>query len=94
MLLRRQTTASPPAFTTVALQGVTRDFTPETAPGDLKQGDKRLVILNDEIAAAGWPGPPRVRDSIVDNGTEWAVLGSMPAWDGPQLIGHVMWVRG
>lgn len=94
MTLRRQTQASPPLFTDVVLKGATARFEPQNSPPDVRQGDEQVLILNDEITAAGWPGPPRARDSLTDDGKVWAVQGARSVYDGGTLVGHYLWVRG
>lgn len=94
MVLQRQTGVSPVVWAQVQVRGVARGYRPEQLTGDIRQGDQNVSILNDEIAAAGWPGPPKARDSIIIDGRTWAVEGAYPVYEGDLLIGHDLWVRG
>ena len=78
----------------VGLLGVMRGYRPEQLNGDIRQGDSNVAILNDEIAAAAWPGPPHVNDKLTIDGVDWTIQGAFNVWDGTTLIGHDLWVRG
>lgn len=94
MTLRRQTAASPVTFTDVSVRAASAMYQPDQITEGLKQGDRKLSILNDEIAAAGWPGPPRTGDKVLVDSTTLNVLGSVALYDGTALVGHRMSVRG
>lgn len=68
----------------------------ELAPGSgLMQGDRRVTITNHEIAAAGWPGPPRKSDRVVIAGAVTAVAAPVETRrHAGQVDRHVMIVRG
>lgn len=80
--------------TTVALRGVFSGYKPEQWTAGVIQGDGQVATLNDEIEAAGWPGPPRTKDSIMFDGATWRVMGALVVRDGVFIIGHLLWVRG
>lgn len=44
------------------------DYQPDEMQGGIIQGDQKVVLSNVEIAAAQWPGPPRIGDVILRNG--------------------------
>jgi hypothetical protein len=92
MELRRLTSTT--AYTSVSLLGILRAYRPEQLAGDIRQGDAQVSVLADEIAAASWPAPPRVRDQLVIDAMVWAVQGAWPIFDGSSLIGWDLWVRG
>lgn len=94
MILSRPNPASgsPPAPVTV--QGYLFPFAPEKIAGALRQGDASVQILNDEIAAATWPGPPTAGDWLQIDGLTWLVQGSGPLFEGATLIGHSLVARG
>lgn len=83
---------SPPANVTV--QGFLFPYAPEKIAGALRQGDAQVQILDDEITAAAWPGPPTSGDWLVIDGLTWFVQGSGQIFDGAALIGYSLWVRG
>ena len=89
MILRRT------GQTDLDVRGTLNSYRPESVPvgGDVKQGDGQVNIMNDEIAAAGWP-TPRKTDQLSIDGRTWAVMGAVPVYDGPALIGWTLWVRG
>jgi hypothetical protein len=92
MLLRRQ--ATPGVFTDVIVQGTDRAYKPEQEPGDIRQGDRMVSILADEIAAAGWPGPPRARDRIDIDGRSNGIEGAFAIYEGAVCIGYDFHIKG
>jgi hypothetical protein len=97
MTLRRQTSTAtiPPTYADVTVQGHLVAAKPDDVQGEVMQGDARVAILNDEIAATDWPGPPRKHDLVLVDGETWVVHGP-PAgvYDGATLIGFMLHVRG
>ena len=91
MTLRRGPSTAP---VTVALTGFAREYRPEELQGAVQQGDWRVEILDDEIAAAGWPGPPGKPDKLTIGGAVFTVQGAMEVNVGGQRIGWSLWVRG
>ncbi len=66
-------------------------------PGHEDEGDPsdgQAEITNDEISAAGWPGPPQTGDTLILNNHHWFVVRSDAVFDGATLIGYSMWIRG
>lgn len=94
MTLRRQTATSPAVFSDVTVRAAAVAYQPEAIAGDLKMGDLRVSILNDEIAAASWPGPPRARDQMTIDGKTYVLQAATPRYDGETLVGFTIWVRG
>ena len=94
MVLRRQTGVNPSTFLDVAVLGFTTAYRPEQITGGVKQGDESLALLQDEIDAAGWPGPPRAGDAVLMDAKTWQVVGNFVLRDGPLAIGHKVWIRG
>lgn len=93
--LRRQTSARPPAFDDVTVQAFFHAFQSERITEGLKQGDRLAEILNDEIAAASWPGPPKAGDAIMVDGASLQVLpGVAILYDGTTPLGFSIPVRG
>lgn len=92
--LRRQTVARPPTFASVTVTAFVYAYRPDKITGDLKQGDVRCEILNDEIAAAAWPGPPKIGDSLIDGANTLTLIGAFPLYDGATLLGHTLIARG
>jgi hypothetical protein len=91
MVLRRQ--ASPAALT-VTVQGYPRAYSPGELQAGAQQGDLQIEILNDEIAAASWPAPPRNPDRILMDSRTYTVLGAFPLKEGETLFGWRLWARG
>ncbi len=91
--LRRQVGKAAP--TDVSLLAFIHAYRPDQITEGLKQGDQLAEILNDEIAVASWPGPPKVGDTLIADGKSLAVLGTpTPLYDGPTLLGYTLSVRG
>ncbi|HEY0182350.1 MAG TPA: hypothetical protein VGC09_06025, partial [Rhodopila sp.] len=81
MTLRRANPADGgivPADLTV--QGFLFPYAPERIAGPVRQGDAQVQMLADEIAAAGWPGPPRAGDWLVVDGATWLIQGANPVF--------------
>lgn len=78
----------------VTVQGLPYQYAPRDLVGGLMQGDQRVEILNDEIAAAGWPGPPGKPDRLLIDGRTSTLQGARPICEGSGLIGWSLWVRG
>lgn len=95
MTLRRLLTANPSTSVEVTLLGFLSMFSADqVGTGDIMQGDGSVAILNDEIEAAAWPGPPRARDQMIIDGRVWNVRGSNPIYEADVCIGHNLSVRG
>jgi hypothetical protein len=93
MLLRRRVTA-PDGFVEVTVNGITDNYKAVELIGGLVQGDRKVTISNREIAAAGWPGPPRKSDQIRIDGVTTTVQGCETKYLGEVVLAHVLWVRG
>ena len=87
-LKRRVGTTS--AFTACQVYGKDRGYQPAELAGGVVQGDRKIRIAQADIAAAGWPGPPKKGD-VLDGG---AVQGAQPLYDRGAVVGFVVWVRG
>ena len=94
--LRRQTAYTPAAtYSSVTVQGYRRTYRTDELSGALVQGDWALEILNDEIAAATWSGPPINGDELLDGSlATYAVQGAAPVYEGSTLIGYTLQIRG
>lgn len=91
MTLRRISTGAP---VTVTVVGTLRLFSPQDLTGAVKQGDARIEIGQDEIAAASWPYPPRSPDQVLVDGQTHTVQGATPVCEGATIIGWTLHVRG
>ena len=78
------------AFAECAVYGRSRSYQPQELVGLVVQGDRKVRIAQRDIAAAGWPGPPKKGD-FLDGG---AVQGAEPLYEAEALVGFVVWVRG
>lgn len=86
----------PPSVTaTVDLKARVTGFDPAELVGDLKQGDRRVVIAHAELAAAAWPGDvPKLGDRAVIGGKVHTVMSVDTRKIGDEIAGHWMAVRG
>ena len=94
MALRRQTGVDPVTHAAVTVQGFKHDYSPGQIVGGILQGDARVEITPDEIAAAAWPGPPRKGDSMLIDQQVWAVQGATAVRAAGVLVGYSIWIRG
>jgi hypothetical protein len=77
------------------LIGFLRDYQPQELLGGVQQGDVRVEILAEEIAAAGWTTPPAKPDRLVVDGRSYAIqAAARPVHEGADLIGWSIWARG
>ena len=91
MALKRRNGTSA-TFTECTVFGKARFYKPEELVGGVAQGDRRIRIAQADIAAAGWPGPPKAGSTdTLDGG---AVQGVEKLYEGAELVGFVVWVRG
>ena len=90
--LRRIATGQAPVD--LSCTAVVRDYRPHELVGSLDQGDRQVIITNDEIVAAAWPGPPRRNDRVVMDAGVFTVQAVNTAQLGATIIRHTMTVRG
>jgi hypothetical protein len=91
MILRRITNSAP---VSVTLMGKHTAYLPQELTGAVRQGDVRIAVGQDEIAAAGWPTPIRSPDEISIDGQTFTVQGAVPVYEGTTLIGWKIHARG
>lgn len=95
MTLRRSSgTFGAVTYASVTLKGFSRAYRPDPLAGSLVQADYAVEILNDEIVAASWAGPPRPTDELLMDGASFSVEGAEPIYEGAAVIGHCLMVRG
>jgi hypothetical protein len=98
MVLKRQDGAPvtvPPDYVSVTVTGHLTRFRPDVAgDGAPAQSGGQIAILNDEIAEAAWPAPPRTGDLVEVDDELWALTGSDPVYDGSTLIGWTLHIEG
>ena len=63
-------------------------------PGQQPQFRRELRISNDEIAAAGWPGPPRKGDRVIANGATSLIEACDTLRKGEAIALHVIKIIG
>jgi hypothetical protein len=90
-LIRRATNGVPQQ--TVDLMGFPRLYRPGEIEGAIQQGDQQVEILADELDAAGF-GAPTTGHLLVLDGRQVTLQGARPIYEGADLIGHSLWVRG
>ncbi|MFC0410941.1 hypothetical protein [Roseomonas elaeocarpi] len=93
MTLIRQARGATPAIS-LPLIGFPRAYRPDEIQGGVQANDQQVEILNDEIAAAGWPAPPANPDRLVIDGRTSTVKGARPVYAGAELLGWSIWVTG
>lgn len=93
MTLRRPQPSPTPAID-VTVFGRTKGFASQPLAGELREGETEVTITNAEIAAASWPGPPRVNDIVVIDGKTRTVFAVEPKYLGSEVLVFVMKVRG
>ena len=93
MVMRRQTAPRPPAYAERPVRGIFRGYSPEQITQGMLQGDASIALVIDDLY--GWTVQPwpQVQIVIPDSGT-WIVQGALPVYDGAELIGHNLHVRG
>lgn len=98
MTLRRLVPGDPPTWIDVAMKGKRRAPTGgrgDELAGTLTQRRLFVTISNREIAAAGWPGPPRKDDYLLIDGREYALADDADTRkDGETVLAHFLVVEG
>lgn len=92
MVLRRIIKGAPAV--TVTVIGKVTSYLPQEITGAVRQGDVRIAIGQDEIAAAAWPTPIRSPDEIAVDDLTYAVQGALPLYEGTAVIGWNIHARG
>lgn len=72
------------------------DFRPDTLVGDIKQGDRSVILLVEDLVTAGFSLPVKITDKIVIRGRECAIqaLDDSTRRIGSTLIAIEATVRG
>lgn len=81
-------------FDNAAARAVVQDYSPAELVGGVRQGDRRVILSDAEIARLGWPGPPRHGDWIEIRDRTWVVQGCDTREFRGQSALHIMQVRG
>ncbi|WP_419900647.1 hypothetical protein [Roseomonas sp. USHLN139] len=89
--LRRQTSATPVSYAEQTLPTIPHAFLPNELTGGVLQGDQQAEI---GLVPAAWPGPPRADDTLLLDGQRWTVKGATAVYQGAELIGWTLWIRG
>lgn len=90
-VLRRLTgTGADQVPTDVTLRAFIRGYAPADLAQGLPQGASEAIISNTEIAAAGWPGPPRKDDRLIANGITRIVEACETRRKGEAIAMHVL----
>lgn len=64
VVLRRQV-GGPTPFVTVVVKGMSRAFGVHELAGNIMQGDHQVIVLEADLAAAGFPVPVQHGDTVV-----------------------------
>lgn len=71
VIMRRYTGSDyPRTATDAAVTAVVAANDQAQLAGSLQQGERRLIVLAEDLAAASWPEPPRKNDKVVVRGKE------------------------
>lgn len=74
---------------------VVRGYQPQELVGEITQADRQVIVSDQEITAAGWPGPPTTGDIVIIGGKSHRVQG--PAETivmGNVVVRHTLRARG
>lgn len=78
----------------VVCQARIMDYTQQEISGSgVLQGDRRMIMSNAEIAAAGWPGPPRRGDQVTYQNRSASVQGCDTLVIGGEIVRHNVQLR-
>lgn len=69
-------------------------FQPHELTGGVLQGDRTVILSNQEIEARQWPGPPRRGDQVIIGGRTTTVQGVDTVSIGDRVVRHNLQVRG
>lgn len=97
ILMRRYTgTGSNRPRFDVAVAARVVDYMPNELVGDIKQGDRRLIVLAEDLVARQYPMPVKRTDRVVVRGKECSIeaLDDNTRRIGSTLIAYEMRVRG
>lgn len=78
----------------VEVTAVVRGYQPQDVAGTVMQGDRTVVLSNQEIAARRWPGPPQGSDRVLIGDEETVVMTVETIQIGDTVIRHNLVVRG
>jgi len=78
----------------VPLTALLTRYAPDALVGNLRQGDARCEILAAPLADAGFDGAPRNPDEIRTANNSWTVQHAAPIYEGADLIGYSLTLRG
>lgn len=84
----------PPGNVDVAVKARVTGFAPDELVGEIKQGDRRVVIANAEIVAAAWPGPPKIGDRLIIGGKIFTIAAPDTRKIGDDICGHWLVAKG
>jgi hypothetical protein len=54
--------------TDATVNAVVRGYRPEELVGGIQQGTREVVVLAEDLIAAGWPVPPKAGDKVIAHG--------------------------
>lgn len=98
MLLRRMIPGDPPSWADVWVKGKRRSTSGEIGDvlvGAMTQKTLYIIISNQEIAAQGWPGPPRKGDFVLIGNGEFVLQDDADTrTDQGAVLAHFLIVRG
>ena len=69
-------------------------YQPNEITGGVMQGDRKAKLSDNEIVAAGWPGPPRKGDILMIDGRTFTAITCDTVKMGSVVLSHTMQVRG
>jgi hypothetical protein len=96
MTLRRPTLNSNGTTTNtdVTVYGHTVGYSPSALVESVTQGNTSITISNTQIAAAGWPGPPKKQDVLIFDSRRCVIQSVEPKYLGTTVLVYQLEVRG
>lgn len=93
-LRRNNPSPNPPTDADVSAR--VSGFDPEELTGTIQQGDRRVIVLAEDVEAAGWPAPPKRNDKVILRGRTLNVetVDDSTRRIGGTLIAYDLVVRG
>lgn len=93
--LRRLTaTGGTPMMQDAALRAVLRGDASQPLAADLDQSERAAIVAESDLAAAGWPSPPRPDDVLIVAGQLLTVTRCDTRYEHGEAVAHHLRVRG
>jgi hypothetical protein len=91
MTLRRPPAPGRPMLT-APVQAFAVGYSPGEVEGEIQIGDRKVMVLASEVAAANI-GTPAIGWQVIEDGTQERVLAAFPIKDAGETVAFRLWVR-